>query len=73
MTPDIGVAEQVKPYAIPRLKEKGFTAIIDLRPDGLGAEEILAAVRRAGQSADDLEAAIHQRIARRNRTTGATP
>jgi uncharacterized protein (TIGR01244 family) len=38
------------------------------RPGGLDAGAILAAVRQAGQSADDLETALRQRIAQRART-----
>jgi len=43
------------------------------RPDGLDADAIQTAVKAAGQSADDLNAAIMQRIAHRPQTTGAKP
>ena len=43
------------------------------RPDGLGADAIQTAVKAAGQSAGDLNAAIMQRIARRTQPTGARP
>ena len=37
------------------------------RPDGLYAESILAAVKNSGQSADDLQDIIHQRIEQRQK------
>ena len=34
LTRDISVSEQLEPEAMNRLKESGFAAVIDLRPDG---------------------------------------
>jgi len=43
------------------------------RPDGLDTDAIHAAVRASGQSAEDLNAAITQRIALRTGKNGDTP
>ncbi|MFX5521947.1 hypothetical protein ABTD78_22020, partial [Acinetobacter baumannii] len=42
------------------------------RPNGLKTQAILAAVKESGQSADDLESAIEQRIRQRNNFEGKT-
>lgn len=42
------------------------------RPNGLNTQAILAAVKESGQSADDLESAIEQRIRQRNNFEGKT-
>lgn len=43
------------------------------RPDGMDANAILAAVKAAGQSADDLETAIRKRIAARPAAPKGSP
>lgn len=41
------------------------------RPGGRSADDILAAVKRSGQGADDLAGAINARIAKRGPRTAA--
>ena len=53
LTAEVSVSEQIALAAIPRVKLRGFAAIIDLRPDGEAddqpsAAEVGAAARRAG-------------------------
>ena len=50
---NVSVSEQLKPQDMPGLSERGFIAIIDLRPDGEAADQtpstVMETAARAGQ------------------------
>jgi len=56
-----------------RRAARTFSLVEASRPGGLDAAHILAMVKAAGQSADDLSAEINDRIAHRSAQAGAHP
>lgn len=51
----ISVSEQLQPDSIPELRERGFTAIIDLRPDGEAPDQTPSAVMARAAHASGMD------------------
>lgn len=52
---DVWISEQVTPQQVPALKAQGFRTIIDLRPDGEGADQPAASEVSAAATANGMD------------------